>query len=317
MELVDFKEVKKMRILTVGAGAIGGYFGGRLLEKSEDVTFLVREKRKRQLEQDGLMAESIHGDMKITEPKTILSGEKAEEFDVILLSTKAYHLQGAIEDIRTYVSEKTVILPLLNGIAHMDALTAAFGEEKVLGGLCFIETTLDENGKVIQTSPIHDFVFGERSGEKTERILKLQQAFSGTKANFRLSDHIEQEMWHKYLFISTLSGVTSLFRSPIGPIREQEYGLATAKEVLKEASAIMRNIGAPLADGIEAAQVQKINEIGYSMKSSLQRDMEKQQPIEADHFFGYLLQQAKVQGLEVPVLAAIYANLKVYEKNSL
>lgn len=306
-----------MRILTVGAGAIGGYFGGRLLEKGEDVTFLVREKRKRQLEHGGLIVESVHGDMKIADPKTILTGEKAEEFDVVLLSTKAYHLQGAIEDIRTYVSEKTVILPLLNGIAHMDALTAAFGEEKVLGGLCFIETTLDENGKIIQTSPIHDFVFGERSGEKTERILKLQEAFSGTKANFHLSENIEQEMWQKYLFISTLSGVTSLFRSPIGPIREQGYGLATVKEVLKEASAVMRSIGAPLAEGIEEAQVQKVNEIGYEMKSSLQRDMEKQQPIEADHFFGYLLEKAKDLSLETPVIAAVYSNLKVYEKNSL
>lgn len=306
-----------MRILTVGAGAIGGYFGGRLAEKGEDVTFLVREKRKQQLEQEGLMAKSIHGDIKIAEPKTIKAGEQADDFDVILLSTKAYHLQGAIEDIRTYVSEETLIVPLLNGIAHMDVLIAAFGEEKVLGGLCFIETTLDENGKVIQTSPIHDFVFGERSGEKTERILRLQKAFSGTKANFRLSDHIEQEMWHKYLFISTLSGVTSLFRSPIGPIREEEFGLAAVKEVLKEALAIMRSIGAPLADGIEEAQVKKLNEIGYEMKSSLQRDMEKQQPTEADHFFGYLLDQAKTQGLETPVLASIYANLKVFENNRL
>ncbi|KON89877.1 2-dehydropantoate 2-reductase [Sporosarcina globispora] len=306
-----------MRILVVGAGAIGGYFGGKLLEKGEDVTFLVREQRKHQLEKNGLLVESVHGDMKFGEPKTIQAGEKGEAFDVILLSTKAYHLEGAIQDIRPYTGDKTLILPLLNGIAHMDKLTAVFGEEKVLGGLCFIETTLGENGKVIQTSPVHDFVFGERSGEKTERILKLQEAFSGTKANFRLSENIEQEMWHKYLFISTLSGVTSLFRSPIGPIRDQASGLNSVKEVLKEASAIMRGLGAPLADGIEDAQVKKINEMGYEMKSSLQRDMEKQQAIEADHFFGYLLEKAILLDLNAPVLGAIYANLKVYEKNSL
>ncbi|MDF2038194.1 ketopantoate reductase family protein [Cytobacillus oceanisediminis] len=306
-----------MRILVVGAGAIGGYFGGRLLEKGEDVTFLVRENRKEQLEKYGLLAESVHGDMKFPEPKTIQAGEKADAFDVILLSTKAYHLEGAIEDIHPYTADKTLILPLLNGIAHIDELTAAFGEENVLGGLCFIETTLGENGKVIQTSPVHDFVFGERSGEKTERILKLQEAFSGTKANFRLSENIEQEMWHKYLFISTLSGVTSLFRSPIGPIRDQTFGLSSVKEVLREASAIMRGLDAPLADGIEDAQVQKIKEMGYEMKSSLQRDMEKQQAIEADHFFGYLLKKAALLDLDAPVIGAIYANLKVYEKNSL
>lgn len=306
-----------MRILVVGAGAIGGYFGGRLLEKGEDVTFLVREKRKQQLEKYGLLAESLHGDMTFPEPKTIQAGEKADAFDVILLSTKAYHLEGAIEDIRPFTGDSTLILPLLNGIAHMDQLTTAFGAANVLGGLCFIETTLGENGKVIQTSPVHDFVFGERSGEKTERILKLQEAFSGTKANFRLSKNIEQEMWHKYLFISTLSGVTSLFRSPIGPIRDQAFGLNTVKIVLKEASAIMRGLDAPLADGIEDAQVQKINEMGYEMKSSLQRDMEKQQAIEADHFFGYLLKKAELLDLDAPVIGAIYANLKVYEKNSL
>ena len=306
-----------MRILVVGAGAIGGYFGGRLLEKGEDVTFLVREKRKQQLEKYGLLAESLHGDMTFPEPKTIQAGEKADAFDVILLSTKAYHLEGAIEDIRPFTGDSTLILPLLNGIAHMDQLTTAFGAANVLGGLCFIETTLGENGKVIQTSPVHDFVFGERSGEKTERILKLQEAFSGTKANFRLSENIEQEMWHKYLFISTLSGVTSLFRSPIGPIRDQAFGLNTVKIVLKEASAIMRGLDAPLADGIEDAQVQKINEMGYEMKSSLQRDMEKQQAIEADHFFGYLLKKAELLDLDAPVIGAIYANLKVYEKNSL
>ncbi|MBN8202305.1 ketopantoate reductase family protein [Bacillus sp. NTK034] len=306
-----------MRLLVVGAGAIGGYFGGRLLEKGEDVTFLVREKRKQQLEKYGLLAESVHGDMTFPEPKTIQAGEKADAFDVILLSTKAYHLEGAIEDIRPYTGDSTLILPLLNGIAHMDKLTAAFGAANVLGGLCFIETTLSENGKVIQTSPVHDFVFGERSGEKTERILKLYEAFSGTKANFRLSENIEQEMWHKYLFISTLSGVTSLFRSPIGPIRDQTFGLSSVKEVLKEASAIMRGLDAPLAVGIEDAQVQKIKEMSYEMKSSLQRDMEKQQAIEADHFFGYLLKKAELLDLDAPVIGTIYANLKVYEKNSL
>ncbi|PAE24828.1 MULTISPECIES: ketopantoate reductase family protein [Bacillaceae] len=306
-----------MKILIVGAGAIGGYFGGRLLEKGMDVTFLVREKRKQQLEKYGLRVESVHGEMVFSEPKTIQAGEKADSFDVILLSTKAYHLEGAIRDIRPYTDNNTMILPLLNGIAHMDQLTAAFREENVLGGLCFIETTLGENGTVVHTSPVHDLVFGERSGEKTERILKLQEAFSGTKSNFRLSENIEQEMWHKYLFISTLSGVTSLFRSPIGPIREQAFGLNSIKEVLKEASAIMRGLGAPLAEGIEESQMKKIHEMGYEMKSSLQRDMEKRQAIEADHFFGYLLEKADILDLSAPVIGALYANLKVYEKNSL
>ncbi|NHM31913.1 2-dehydropantoate 2-reductase [Neobacillus terrae] len=301
-----------MKILVVGAGAIGGYFGGRLVEKGEDVTFLVREKRMQQLDRDGLIVESVKGDFKL-KPKTLLSGEEAGDFDVVLLTPKAYQLEGAIESVRPYVGEDTMVLPLLNGIAHMPKLKAAFDRDQVIGGLCFIETTLDEGGKVIQTSPSHELVFGELSGKKTDRILRLQEAFSGTKSDFRLSDNIEQDMWHKYLFIVTMSGVTSLYRSPIGPIRDQEFGIETIKNVLKETATIMRAVGAPIADEIEAAQFNRMNELSYGMKSSLQRDMEKNISIEADHFFGYLLEKAKDKDIELPVLTAIHANLKIYE----
>jgi 2-dehydropantoate 2-reductase len=305
-----------MKFLIVGAGAIGGYFGGRLLEKGEDVTFLVREKRKQQLDKQGLIVKSIHGDMNL-KPKTLLSGEEVgnDPFDVILLSTKAYHLSEVIDNIRPYVSENTMILPLLNGISHLYELTFAFGKKRTLGGLCFIETTLDEEGRVIQTSPIHDLVFGELSGVKTERILKLAEVFSGTKAIFRLSDNIEEDLWHKYLFIATFSGVTSLFRSPIGPIREQEYGVETIRKLLHEVADIMRGLDAPLEHNVVEAQLTRIENLNFEMKSSLQRDMEKQLPTEVDHFFGYLLQHAMKQGVNVPLLQAIYTNLKVYESS--
>lgn len=275
-----------MRILVVGAGAVGGYFGGRLLEKGEDVTFLVREERQKQLDKEGLVIQSVHGDLRVN-PRSIVSGESAEEFDVVIVSTKAYQLKPAIESFKQYVGEKTMILPLLNGMAHMDELEASFNKENIIGGLCFVESTLDMKSRVIQTSPIHDLLFGERNGEKTERILRLQKAFEGTKANIRLSENINQDMWHKYLFIATLSGVTSLFRSPIGPIRHEKQGAETIKMVLGEASTIMRSINAPIADHIEAVQLEKINAMGYGMKSSLQRDMEKKQQVEADHFFGF------------------------------
>lgn len=304
-----------MKILIVGAGAIGGYFGGRLLEKDEDVTFLVREKRRQQLKENGLIVESIHGNMHLAETKTILAGEKAEPFDVILVSTKSYHLASAIEDIRPYVGAETMILPILNGISHIDVLTEAFGSEKILGGLCFIETTLDGNGNVIQTSPIHDLVFGERNGEKSERILKLQAAFDGTRANFRLSENIEQEMWHKYLFITSLSGITSLFRSSIGPIREQPQGMETIKSLLHETISIMKSLDTPLADDVQETTFRRLNEMGFGMKSSLQRDMEKSLPTEGDHLFGYLLETAFKKGLPAPTLSVIYANVKIYELN--
>jgi 2-dehydropantoate 2-reductase len=302
-----------MRILVVGAGAVGGYFGGRLLEKGVDVTFLVREGRKKQLDEKGLIIESVHGNVNLT-PKTIIAGEEAGSFDVILLSTKAYHFDGAIESIRQYVGKYSVILPLLNGVLHINKLVEEFGENRVLGGLCFIETTLDHEGKVIQSSPKHDIVFGELSGEKSERIGRIEAAFSGTKTGYRLSGNINQDLWQKYLFISTLSGITTLMRAPIGPIREVASGRATITQLLKEIVSVMKRINAPLADDIEMIQLNQIDGLGFSMKSSMQRDMEKLLPVEVDHLHGYLLDIARKEEISVPVLEAIYANLKIYEQ---
>jgi 2-dehydropantoate 2-reductase len=302
-----------MKILVVGAGAVGGYFGGRLAEKGEDVTFLVREGRRNQLEKTGLAVQSVHGDF-VLKPKTIVSGENPAPYDVIIVSVKAYHLGSVLESIEPYVGEETMILPLLNGMSHVDRLVDKFGDHNVIGGLCFVESTLDSEGQVKQASPIHDLVFGERTGEKTERILKLEKAFTRTKANFTLAENIVQEMWHKYLFITTLSGVTSLFRSPIGPIRENEIGLAAITETLRETAVIMRKSGAPIADDIEMKQLEKLNSMGFQMKSSLQRDMEKELAIEADHLYGFLLNKAETYHIQAPTLQIIYANLKIYER---
>jgi 2-dehydropantoate 2-reductase len=302
-----------MKILVIGAGAVGGYFGGRLLEKGEDVTYLVREGRQKQLQDLGLDIESIHGNV-LLHPKTILAGEEAGPFDVILLTTKSYHLDGAIKDIRPYVKEETVILPLLNGISHFETLDKEFGLGKVIGGLCFIESTLDSKGRIIQTSPSHDFVFGERNGEKTERIMKIADAFSGTKANFRLSENINQDLWHKYMFISTMSGITTLMRQPIGPIRETESGNHTIKRLQSEIFKIMKSVDAPIVEEIESMQMKQIAGLGYTMKSSMQRDMEKLAQVEVEHLHGYLLDIAQREKIDVPVLEAVYANLKIYQE---
>ena len=301
-----------MKILVVGAGAVGGYFGGRLLEKGEDVSFLVREKRRQQLAEQGLIVDSINGSFTLR-PNTIIAGESAEPFDVILVSTKAYHLNGVLNSIEAYVGNSTMILPLLNGIAHVEVLQKRFGKDRIIGGLCFVESTLDENGAVLQKSPSHDLVFGELSGEPTERILKLEQAFAGTKANFRRSNNIVQEMWHKYIFITAMSGVTSLMRAPIGPIRETVGGQDILSRFIAEIVEVTRSMGAPVADDIEITTLDRINQLGYEMKSSMQRDMEKGLPTEADHLQGYLYQAAMQKGMDVPILQFIYGNLKVYE----
>lgn len=302
-----------MKILVVGAGAIGGYFGGRLAEKGEDVTFLVRENRKKQLIKTGLKIKSAYGDVELS-PRLLIAGESEEKFDVVMVSTKSYQLTAAMDDIRLHIKEDGIILPLLNGISHIDELIETFGEDKVIGGLCFIESTLNENGVIVQTSPIHQLVYGERTGEETTRLERLKSIFENTKADFILSEDINQDMWHKYVFITAMSGLTSLMESPIGPIRNLESGQRIILGFLNEISLIMKKIDAPIKDDIADIQYKRINEMNEAMKSSMQRDMEKSMPLEAEHLQGYLLGKAREHNLAVPILDTIYTKLALYEK---
>ncbi|MBE5105147.1 2-dehydropantoate 2-reductase [Bacillus thuringiensis] len=305
-----------MRILVLGAGGVGGFFGGRLVEKGEDVTFLVRSRRKQQLEGKGLIIRSVNGDFSF-QPKLITKEDRTVPFDVILFSTKAYHLNDAIEDLKPFVDENTVIIPLLNGIAHLSRLQKEFGEEKVIGGLCFIETTLNDQGEIVQTSAANRLVFGEIKPQDSARIKRISKVFAGTKSSFVLSENIMQDMWHKYLFITVMSGVTTLMRAPIGPIRESEGGREFIRNVFEESMRIMRAFGAPVKDNIVEEHMKTIDKISYDMKSSMQRDMEKGSLVEGKHLQGYLLGLAKQFSIDVPLLGVVYQNLKVYEETIL
>ncbi|PEY32196.1 2-dehydropantoate 2-reductase [Bacillus cereus] len=302
-----------MRILVLGAGGVGGYFGGRLVEKGEDVTFLVRSRRKQQLEKNGLAIRSIKGDFSFI-PQLITKTESIDPFDLILFSTKTYHLEEAISDLKPFVGEKTTIIPLLNGIAHLSALQRVFGEDKVIGGLCFIETTLNGEGDVVQTSSADRLVFGEIKHLHTERIHEIADTLKGTKASFVLSNHIVQDMWHKYLFITVMSGVTTLMRAPIGPIRESDGGRDLIRNLFEEAAQIMKASGAPIQDNIIDEHMKTIEKISYDMKSSMQRDMEKGSSIEVEYLQGYLLKLAKQFHIDAPLLKIVYQNLKIYEE---
>ncbi len=301
-----------MKVLVLGAGAVGGYFGGRLAEKGVDVTFLVRERRRRQLEEHGLVIKSVNGDARL-QVKAMTSGEQVEAYDLVILATKAYHFADGVESVAPYVGEGTTVLPLLNGISHIETLQQRFGAERVLGGLCFIETTLNEQGEVVQTSKAHDLVYGEWAGGRSPRVEALSELFAGANANFRLSEQIVRDMWHKYLFITAMSGMTTLMNSAVGPIRDSVYGWELTGQLFEEIAAIMRAAGAPIAENIVDEQLKLFAKQGYAMKSSMLRDMEKGLPVEADHLQGYLLTLADKHGVEAPLLRIVYNNLKVYE----
>lgn len=303
-----------MKVLVLGAGGIGGYFGGRLAEKGVDVTFLVRERRYKQLSENGLRLQSIHGDFHLERPQLMKSGEEGGPFDVVLLSNKAYHLEESIHDIAPYIGEKTVVIPLLNGIAHMELLWERFGRERVLGGLCFIETTLNADGDVVQTSATHETVFGEWEGGLSERVEQIAEAFSGINGSMRASTNIQRDAWQKYLFITTMSGITTLMNSAVGPIRDSLYGMELTRQLAEECASVIRALEAPIRPDIVDKQMETFQKQGAAMKSSMLRDMEKGLAVEGDHLQGYLLEHAEKRGLSTPLLKVVYNNLKVYEQ---
>src|SRR5580698_10346252 len=170
-----------MRILVVGAGAIGGYFGGRLLAAGRDVTFLVRPRRQAQLAKTGLVIRSRFGDATMRAPPTATADALREPFDLILLSCKSYDLQSAADSFAPAVGGNTAILPFLNGMAHIDYLAERFGEAAVLGGQCVISTTLDAEGRILHLNEMHQLSFGERDGSTSERAQAIAKEFSGVK----------------------------------------------------------------------------------------------------------------------------------------
>ncbi|MNN50529.1 2-dehydropantoate 2-reductase [compost metagenome] len=206
-----------------------------------------------------------------------------------------------------------MILPLLNGVAHFPLLKQEFGADKVIGGLCFIETTLNSEGHIVQTSPAHFVKFGEFENKNTDRIQRIESLLSGTKSSFIRSDYIERDIWHKYLYIATIAGVTTLMRAPMGPIRESKGGREFVHRLFQEIEGIMLEHGAPLDHDIVAKHMETMENSTNGMKSSMLRDMEKGLSIEGEHLHGYLLQLARDYNIEAPLLQAVYQNLLVYE----
>jgi 2-dehydropantoate 2-reductase len=301
-----------MRFLFVGAGAIGGYFGGRLVQKGEDITFLVRSTKQKQLEDEGLAIKSVHGDFK-TPVRTITYGEKAEPFDCIIIAVKAYHLPQVMMDLTPFVGEQTMILPLLNGYKHFGILQQHFGAEKVLGGLCYIETTLGSNGAIIQSSSFHSIVFGEWAGGESERTQKLLSHLDKAGFTVILSSDIQREVWQKYIFVASLSGITTLMDSSVGPILASSTARTIYEQLLNEIVSIAQSAGMPVGADMVTATMQKMDSVPPEFTSSMHRDMLKHLPVEAEHLHGALLAMAVSGQVVYPILETVYARLKVYE----
>jgi 2-dehydropantoate 2-reductase len=302
----------EMRVLVVGAGAIGGYFGGRLLEAGRDVNFLVRSRRAGELGKTGLVIRSRLGNVDLPSPPTVTADTLCEPSDLVLLSCKAYDLDDAMTSVGPAVGPQTVILPLLNGMRHLDALERRFGANHVLGGQCLISAALDPDGGIFHLSDTHSLSFGERDGSRSARVEAIASVLSGTRFDARLSEAILQEMWEKWVFIATSAGITCLMRAAIGDIvAAGAADLATA--LFDECAAIAAAQGFPLRPEFLERTRPLFTAPGSPLTASMLRDIERGAPIEADHILGDMLHRGGTNSKAGALLNIAFRHAKAYE----
>jgi 2-dehydropantoate 2-reductase len=279
-----------MRFLVVGAGATGGYFGGRLLEAGRDVTFLVRPGRAERLAAAGLAITSPAGDVTLPPPPTVLAADLRPAYDVVVLSCKAYDLDPAIESVAPAVGPDTAVVPLLNGLRHLDALDARFGPGRVLGGSCFISAKLDDAGRVAHVSDVHRLAFGERAGGRSPRVDGIAAAMGGAKFEAAASDNIVLEMWEKWVFLAALAGVTCLTRAAVGDV-VAAGGADLAVSLLEECRSVAEAAGYPPRPESLRAALGRLTDARSAVTASMLGDVERRGRTEADHILGDLLRR--------------------------
>jgi 2-dehydropantoate 2-reductase len=285
-----------------------------MLQAGRDITFLVRPRRAAELASAGLVIKSPNGDATLKNPPTVLADALHDEFDVVLLSCKAYDLAGAIKSFAPAVGPQTSIIPLLNGMLHLDILDMEFGRERVLGGLCAIAVTLNEQREVVQLQPMQSLNFGERDGKLSERVRAIAEVIESGDFNGTASGNVMQDMWEKWVFLCSLAASTSLMRASLGNILAAPGGKDFLLGIFDECRAIAAAEGYPPRAPFVERTLAMLTAEGSPLNASMFRDIKAGQPVEADHVIGDLIARADRAKVPAPRLRVTYTHLKAYEK---
>ena len=300
-----------LKILIVGAGAVGGYFGARLAAAGRDVTFLVRPNRAAALRAQGLQVKSPLGDLTL-QPKLVIAEDLSGPFQLIFLSVKAYALEAAMKDFAPAVGPNSLILPVLNGMAHMARLEARFGRDALIGGACRIAVTL-QDGVIRQLMPLQQIGYGELDGAESERVRAVDAAMQGVGFDAPISSTILPDMWEKWVQLASLGGANCLLRGSIGEIVAAPGGQATALAILQEAADVARSCGYPPSDRFMSTATTSLTQPGSPLASSMYRDLKGGAAVEVDAILQDLVDRGHANGVNTPLLRAAAAQLHLYQ----
>jgi len=301
-----------MRILVLGAGAVGGYFGGRLAEAGKDVTFLVHGPRATALNRDGLKVESPLGDFQV--PVKVATADRVGgPYDLVLLTAKHYDLDAAIDSIKPGVGPQTAVLPLLNGLVHLDRLDAALGLGRVLGGVAYIGAVLLPDGSIRHHNRLSGIAFGERGGGISELAKAIERLFANTPVSAPANENILQEMWEKFVMMGAMAGMNCLMRGNVGEIVATDDGEALMREALGECRRVAEAAGYPPRPQAWDRVTTMLTERGSVNSASMRQDLEAGRRTEADAIVGDMLRRARRFGVDTPLLRAAWCHLQVHE----
>ncbi|WP_050886556.1 2-dehydropantoate 2-reductase [Bradyrhizobium sp. STM 3843] len=296
----------------VGAGAVGGYFGGRLVQSGHDVSFLVRANRAGQIERDGLRISSPLGDYRTTPQFHLLDGIDPDT-DVAIFSCKAYDLGRVVDELTDRLPAGCLILPLLNGLKHYQFLDGVFGAERVLGGLCHIGATLTDDGEILHSNTLQFFAYGPRSEGQRQACSALDADIGRASFSPKLSSDIMWDAWEKYAMLAAYAGVTCLMNGAIGEILALPGGLDILLEAFDETSRVAALSGYAPRARFRDETIATFSDVRSRGTSSMLRDMRKGRRVEADHILGDMVHRAAAMSVRAPILRAAYAAVKRYE----
>lgn len=303
-----------MKILVLGAGAVGGYMGGRLAQAGADVTFLVREGRRAQLERDGLRIVSRFGDW-TGKVRTAGAGEVETAFDLVLIMCKAYDLDSAIAAVRPALAPDGMVIPGLNGIAHLDTLNAAFGRERVFGGTVKCSVAMLADGTIRHNNDWHWLRFGEQAGGISARARAVRDACAGATGFEAVPlDDIMHEMWEKLVHLATAAGMTCLMRANSGQIARAAGGRELFLRFLDASREVARRCGHEPTPEFLATYSELFTDPAAGYVPSMLRDIERGGPTEGDHIVGFMLRKARETGADDTLFSIAYTHLMAYEE---
>jgi len=305
-----------MRIVVLGAGGVGGYFGGRLAAAGADVTFFARGATLEALRSNGLRVDSINGDIRLPTVNATADASSIGTADAILVAVKSWQVRDACASVKAAVGDDTIVVPLENGMEAPDDIAAALGDKHAAGGLCGIVSFVVEPGHIRHISVDPFIAFGELDNRPSDRAQRLLDALKAASINAFIPPDIQRAMWMKFLFISTLSAIGSVTRVPAGVWRTMPEPRAMAERALGETVALAKARGVSLPDDVFDTVFQRIDALSPDSTASMQRDVIDGKPSELDAQLGAVVRMAHERGVEVPCFETLYAALLPQERRA-